>query len=313
MNASGGDRAGQVVLGFEGGWRMRILLRVAADEAARRQAALAIVTVARPVHDPALNINGRQAAEGRAEILGRQHLERAAESVRALHQDLPVTTLYLTEEQAQAASHPLSSTQLLVVGTVGQHGRRAFSLESVSRILLKATRCPVLVVPEEEPAATAAHQRPVVIAGVGKHLTDAAVLQAAWAESLRRGCGLEVFHAYRDLLEETPAQGLRRAADVVARAIATAGVTPGDRGSVRLDQDDPAAALTRQAGDAVLLVIGSRPGSLSGLVLGSVGRQVLSSLNCPLLVVPDPVPDSRSPRPAGVKVTTPAGAMGDAQ
>jgi nucleotide-binding universal stress UspA family protein len=307
MNASDGDAAGHVVLGFDGGWRMRVLLRVAADEAARRCADLAIVTVSRPVLDPALNISGRQAAERRAETLGRQHLNQAAESVRALHQHLPVTTHYLTEDQAQAASQPLSSTQLLVVGTVGQHGRRAFSLESVSRILLKATRCPVLVVPEEEPVSAESRPRPVVIAGVGEHLSDAAVIQAAWAESLRRGCGLELVHAYRDLLEEKPAQGLRRAADVVARAIAAADVIPGDRSSVLLGQDEAAAALTRQAGDAELLVIGSRPGSLSGLVLGSVGRELLNSLNCPLLVIPDSAPDPRSqPGPEGLQLVTKA-------
>jgi nucleotide-binding universal stress UspA family protein len=292
---------------------MRVLLRVAADEAVRRQAALAIVTVSRPVLDPALNISARQAAERRAETLGRQHLEQAAEGVQALYQDLPVTTHYLTEEQAQAGAHPLSSTQLLMVGTVGQHGRRAFSLESVSRILLKATRCPVLVVPEEDPAATAGHQRPVVIAGVGEHPSDAAVIQAAWAESVRRGCGLELLHAYHDLLEETPAEGLRRAADVVARAIAAADVMPGDRGSVLLGQDEPATALTRQAGEAMLLVIGSRPGSLSGLVLGSVGREILSSLSCPLLVIPDPVPDPRALGSAAAQVAAPAGARGEAQ
>jgi nucleotide-binding universal stress UspA family protein len=111
-----------------------------------------------------------------------------------------------------------------------------------------------------------------------------------------------LFHAYRDLPAETPDQGLRRAADVVARAIAATDVTPGDRTSVLLSQDDPAAALSQRAGDAVLLVIGSRPGSLSGLVLGSVGREILNSHSCPMLVVPDPLPDPRSRRRAGARL-----------
>ena len=297
MQAADGDAAGHIVLGFDGGWRMKNLLRAAADEATRRQAVLAIVTVARPALDPALGVSSRQSAERRAENLARRLLSRAAESVLARHQHLSVTTHVLTEEQVRAGSHPLASARLLVVGTVGQHGRSAFSTETVSRMLLNAARCPVLVVPSEGPIGSKVHERQAVIVGVGERPSDAAVIKAGWAESLRRGCRLELFHAYRDRLDKAPAHGLRRAAEAVARAVAAADVALGDRGSVLLDLDDPAAALTRKAGDAQLLVIGSRPGSLSGLVPGSVGLEILSSLTCPLLVIPDPVSDPWSQRP----------------
>jgi nucleotide-binding universal stress UspA family protein len=294
MNPSNGQPAGSVVLGFDAGWRMKHLLNVAADEAARREAALAIVTVSRPVLDPDLSASGQQAAERRAEALARKRLTEAAEFVQASHQQLTVTTHYLSEEQAHAARQPLSSTQLLVVGTVGQHGRRAFELESVSRILLKATCCPVLVVPDQDTVGSMARERGLVVAGVGEHPSDSAVIPAAWAESVRRRCGLELVHAYRDRPQETSDQGIRRAADVAARAIAEAGVPLGEAASVLLSRDLPAVALIRRAGNAVLLVIGSRPGSLSGLVLGSVGREILNSLPCPILVIPYPRPEARA-------------------
>jgi nucleotide-binding universal stress UspA family protein len=301
MNTSDGTTATYVVLGFDGGWRMRNLLAVAADEATRRQAGLALVTVSRPALDPALNLSGRQAAERRTTILGHKRLDRAAETVRSRHPQLPVTTHYLTEDQTRAAVHPLGSTQLLVVGTLGEHGREAFSLDSTSRLLLKATGCPVLVVPEPEPVSVAGRRRPVVVAAVGEHKSDAGVIQAAWSEALRHGWALELFHTYHDRREETPAQGLRRAADVVAQALTTAGVCPGEHGRMLFAQDDPATALSRLGGQAERLVIGSRPGALSGLVVGSVGREMLRSLSCPLLVIPDPVSDrwARPGVPAG--------------
>jgi nucleotide-binding universal stress UspA family protein len=249
--------------------------------------------VSRAALDPALSVGGRRSAELRAEASAHRLLHRTAESVRAQYQHLPVTTHHLTEEAARTAAHPLCSARLLVVGTVGQHGRSAFSPDSVSRTLLKAARCPVLVVPQNDSIASARSHR-IVTAGVGD-LTDAAVVKAAWAQSLRLGCDLRVFHAYRDRPEETPAQGVRRAADIVARAMAAADVALGERCSVFLEQDEPVAALTRQARDAELLVIGIRPRSLS-VRAQAVSLDVIRFLRCPLLVIPEPVPDPWSGR-----------------
>jgi nucleotide-binding universal stress UspA family protein len=157
----------------------------------------------------------------------------------------------------------------------------------------------VLIAPEDDPGGFDGRSRSTVVAGIGEHLSDAAVIQAAWAESFRHRCDLELVHAYHELPAETPDQGLRRAADVTARTIAEAQVPLDARASVLLTRDTPAGALSRQAEGCLLLVIGSRPGSLSGLVLGSVGREILNSLSCPMLVIPDGVIDLGSQRPAG--------------
>ena len=52
-----------------------------------------------------------------------------------------------------------------------------------------------------------------------------------------------------------------------------------------LTQDAPAKALLQESGHASLVVIGSRPGALSGLLLDSVSRAVLEAATCPVLVV----------------------------
>ena len=289
MKAS--DDVGQVVLGFDGGWRMQKLLQEAAGEAVRRETGLAIVMVSRAVLDPGLSASSRSSAEHRAETSAHRHLTRAAESVRARHPHLPVTTHHLTEEDARDATYPLASAQLLVVGTIGPHGRRAFSPESVSRILLRAARCPVLVVPHDVPIESRLRKHHTVTVGVGDQASEAGVLQAAGTEARRRECDLALFHAYQDQSDDTPALSLRRAADRVADALAAADVHLGAGGYVVFGHDRPVTALTRQARDTQLLVIGSRPGSLAGQVPGSVGLEIIGSLHCPLLVIPDPVPD----------------------
>lgn len=290
MNAADGSVAGSVVLGFEGGWQMTNLLELAAREAAVRETTLAIVTVAHPAPDPRRSFEGQKADGKRAALIGRDHLARAAKAVQDRYPNLAVTTHYLSEEDAESAHAPLSpSPQLLVVGAVGRYGRQAFGLESISRVLLKATGCPVLVVPEENSIGARKHDQRTVVAGVGEICSDSDVIQAAWAESVRLNCDLQIVHTYQDRLSETPAEGLRRAAEVTAQAIASAGVALRPGGSVLLTQETPVTALSRQSSDATLLVIGSRPGSLSGLVLGSVGKELLGELPCPMLVIPSKV------------------------
>ncbi len=301
MNTKQADTPGHVVLGFDGGWRMPYLLRVSAEEAALRRAALAIVMISRAALDPGLSTGGRIAAERRAEASAHRHLSQAAQSVQARYPDLAVTTCHLTEETARAAPPPLDSAQLLVVGTVGQHGRRVFSPDSVSNMLLRTTRGQVLVVPHDAPDPSAQPRLRTVIAGVGEHPSDADVVHVAANESRLRGANLKILHTYRVQPTEGPTQARRRAEDVVARAVADAGIGTHEGLSLLLGEDEAAVALTRQAADADLLVIGSRLGSLFGDVRGSVGLAVIRSLHCPLLVVRDPVADpwSRSQAVAG--------------
>jgi nucleotide-binding universal stress UspA family protein len=302
MKTTDGEATGGVVLGFEAGWRMKQLLRVAAAEAANRETTLALVTIARPEPDPERSIQGIQAQAERAETAARRQLALAAESVHAEFGELPVTTHYLNEQEVLGSG--LSAPQLLVVGAVGKTGRRAFELASASRILLKAGQCQVLVVPEDAVAHVDA-RRPLVVVGIGEHPRDLAVIQAAWTEVVRRGGNLELVHAYRSRTGQTPGQDLRRAAEVVASQLEAAQVGADVRASVLLSQEEPTLVLSRQAEAASLLVIGSRPGSLSGLVLGSVGRELLLSQPCPILVVPhwsapdtsaDPCSDREHPR-----------------
>jgi len=56
--------------------------------------------------------------------------------------------------------------------------------------------------------------------------------------------------------------------------------------TVRVALGDPASEITKLAGTADLLVIGSRGmGSLRGVIMGSVSRKVADHATCPVLIV----------------------------
>jgi nucleotide-binding universal stress UspA family protein len=123
------------------------------------------------------------------------------------------------------------------------------------------------------------------VAGLGEHPWDHTVLRTAVDEAAHRGCDLHLLHAYVPRFDETLSRGLHRAQDVVAAAIEGLDPGPATSVSVLLTQDSPATALVRQSERAALVVIGSRPGALAGLILDSVSRAVLDSARCPVLVV----------------------------
>lgn len=279
--------AGFVVVGYDGHWPTAHLLPVAAQEALRRDASLAIVTLVRQAADDERSQLGLRAELARAEDVVEHQLAAAAADLVERYPGLDVTTHCLPEDEVTRTRTPLASATLLVVGARGEYGKPAFGLVSISRVLLKAAHCPVLVVPEAGAAARpSSGRRPVVVAGIGEHPADAVVARAACAETFRRECDVELLHAFTRRPDETSLGGLRRARDVVHRAKEGAPAAAGTDVSILLTEEPAALALLAAADGAALVVIGSRPGALAGLVLESVSRQVLDSAPCPMLVIP---------------------------
>jgi nucleotide-binding universal stress UspA family protein len=288
-----------VVVGVDPGWRLDGVVRAAAREAERRGTELAIVAVARHSVDTTRSPTGLVADDGWSQATAQRALTDARTALGDLTHRVPCTTYCLWKNEldpnTHPNTHPLSTAQLLVVGSRGRGGRVAFSLNSVSRALLKAVHCPVLTIPGPGtgpgPAVTShsTDQTPgAVVTGIGDHPRDAAVLRTAAEEAARRGTDLHLIHAYLTQTGETLTTGLRRALTHATHAInATEGLhpAPGTTISLMLTQDTPATALLQQARTATLVVIGSRPGALSGLLLDSVSRALLESSPCPVLVV----------------------------
>jgi nucleotide-binding universal stress UspA family protein len=294
---------GPVVVGVDPGWRLNGVVRAAAGEAERRGAELAIVAVARRSVDTTHSRAGLAADDGWSEAVARQGLADARTALGALARRVRCVTYCLWDDEVAPAVAPLSTAELLVVGSRGRHGRVAFGLNSVSRALLKSVHCPVLTIPAtaDVPATTGTVPGAVVV-GVSDHPRDAAVLSNAVQEASRRRTDLHLVHAYVTQSGETLTEGLRRAVAHATRATEGVDPGPGSTVSLMLTQDAPATALLRQARGAALVVIGSRPGALSGLVLDSVSRALLESSPSPVLVVQRGAPVAADVA-AGIDVT----------
>lgn len=277
---------GYVVVGFDGWLHPTETLGVAADEAVRRGVGLAVVTVLRHRLDPNLSIHAVRREQQRAQATALQELHAAAVSLHPNHPDLPVTTYCLGESEVAPDRDPLNSAELLVLGTHGRHGRQALSLESVSRLLLTSSRCPILVVPDGRPGIPILDEPrlPLILVGVSAHPTDSAVVRAAYGEAAGRGGEVRLVHAYSQRPTETAEQARDRARSVVSPYLEQA--PEGLPVSESVTEDDPATALIRLSDEATLLVIGGRTGSLSGLVRGSVSREILEAVPCPVLAIP---------------------------
>ncbi|MEV1082881.1 universal stress protein [Streptomyces sp. NPDC050211] len=133
---------------------------------------------------------------------------------------------------------------------------------------------------------------------VGVDDTSYSWLAADWAalEAERRGCGLKIVHAvgrgvdsaYGEALELGLTERAMEAAVGVlddARARLAVG-HPGVPVETEPARDDPAKALMSAAGDADLIVVGTRGrGGFAELLLGSVSRRVAAHADRPVVVV----------------------------
>jgi len=275
-----------VVVGLEDGGQPAGTLMAAADEAERRGVGLAIVTVLRHRLEPGLSIQGFRHDQQRAQATALQDLHAASASLHPSHPRLSVTTYCLGESEIAPDREPLSSGELLVIGTHASLGRQALALESAGCLLLQNSRGPILVVPDHLHPATEVRpgKPPMILVGVSEHPSDIAVVRAAYAGSVGRGCEVLLLHAYSRREGESGQQGRDRAQVLLDGFAAMA--PAGTRVSVALIEDDPAAALFRLATEATLLVIGGRSGPAAALVRGSVSHAVLAAVPCPVLAVP---------------------------
>lgn len=166
-------------------------------------------------------------------------------------------------------------------------------------------------------------QHPVVVGVDGSPASTNAVL---WAirEAELRALPLHVLHAYGwggiDLPLNPDAyaatyphastairdQAERLTEETVAR-IRT--IAPGLAVTTTVAPDLPSLALVDASRTATVVVLGSRGlGGFTGLLLGSVGVQVSAHANCPVVIVRDPVAETRDGIVVGVDGSPPSNA-----
>lgn len=273
-----------VVLGYDGSPDSRRALRWAAAEAGRRHVALRVVVATSDI--ARLSEWNREWTHGLAE----ERIDSANHELK----DVGFTDVESVVEDglpSEVLIRASAQAALVVVGGRG-HGTVAETLMgSVSRHVARHAACPVVVVREPyDPDASR------VVVGVDGSANSQRGLRfaAEWAE--RMGAELLAVHAWRWLtLTDHPADGVLHShatAQEAARvrlAEAVAGIAE-EYPDVPLTQEvvegRAQRALCNRSHRAALAVVGATgTGAFTGLLLGSVGSDVLHHARCPVAVV----------------------------
>ena len=277
----------RIVVGYDGSDESRRALDWAAGEAERTGAPLRIVHTYQ-VSWPAgtyyrATAEEAEAARGLAEQLAAAAVARVR--ARGTGIDAAATAVH-----APAATTLLDfgdgTTRLLVVGNRGAGGITNLLMGSVSQQVATHARVPVVVV-----RGHAAPAGPVVVGVDGSPVTDVA-LGLAFDAAAALGTHVVAIRAYNP---PSPSVLPLSAVEATEREMLEASVAswqdryPSVRLEARLAVGRTAKVLIGASSTAQLVVVGSRGhGGFTGLLLGSVGQQLMHHAECPVLIVHKP-------------------------
>jgi nucleotide-binding universal stress UspA family protein len=290
MGASRSDLP--IVVGFDRSHDARLAVRWAVDEAARLKAPLVFVYALQwgpefaDVTSPETDRRVRDQAQRIAE-------EATAEAAR-LDPRLPTVATVVAGHPVTVLCEVSRGARMVVVGSRGHGGIAGVMAGSVSAAVAAHAHCPVVVV-RELPADRAG--RPVVV-GVDDSPQARLALDFAFAEAQARDATVLAVRAWRrsmpssraavayqraEEIEEMESAERRFLHDTVQCVAARYPAVPSEE---RIVDQRAAAALIEVAPKAQLVVVGSRGhGGFTGLLLGSVGMQLLHHARCPVAIV----------------------------
>jgi nucleotide-binding universal stress UspA family protein len=234
-------------------------------------------------------------------------LDETANRVRAAYPEVAVDVRLSSRAGAQALIEASAGAALVVVGARGHGGFSGLSIGSVAAQTAAHAAAPVLVVrppvPDDpapdvtRPARPVPHPGPVVVGVDGSAESNAAIGFAFEAAAHRR-VALVALHAWWALppdnlgptrpghYHDTEAsdEARRLTAELVA---GWSGTYPDVAVELRpVASMNPSYDLIKASADAGLIVVGSRGrGGFTGLLLGSVGRDLVGHADAPVAVV----------------------------
>lgn len=280
-----------LVVGVDGSDEALQATRWAAQEAARRDAALRLVAAVPWKGFRAIGPRAFEPEDGRATAfrVAREYLERAAVEAAGALPSGRITHDVRDGTAVEVLRAESGYAELLVVGDRGRGGFAGLMAGSVAVSVSAASHCPVVVVR----GTVDGRDAPVVVGVDGSDEGDVA-LGFAFEEASSRNVGLVAVHAWSDEAFDPAVAALlhredieRHESDVVRDALAAwRRKYPRVEVRTRMVLDRPAAALVAESGDAQLVVVGSRGhGELVGTLLGSVSRAAVHHAHCPVAVV----------------------------
>lgn len=298
-----------IVVGVDGSPPSEAAAEWAAREAVLRGVPLTVVHVVAPAvaaGSPVYPVSADYAhwQEDQAQQIVADAHKRALGAVAALPEDRfpEISTETVHAPVLPTLIEATRHADLTVVGCRGLGALGRALLGSVSATLIRHAHGPVAVIHAEHPSLLSEHRvspAPVVVGVDGSPASELAT-QIAFDEASRRGVELIAFHAFSDMgplgfgrpgvapvewanievseqevLSERLAGWRERYPDVAVRT--------------RVVPDSPARRLVELAKDAQLLVVGSHGrGGFTGMMLGSVARDVVNSVEIPVLVARRP-------------------------
>jgi nucleotide-binding universal stress UspA family protein len=284
-----------VVVGVDGSTSALRAVRWGAAEAARRQAALRLVTaLGWMVHHlparPGIEDSYRDTLLARA----REHLAEAGRVAEREGAGIETETQLIEGSPIQVLGSEADRAQLLVLGDRGLTRVEGLLVGSVTIGLAAHAACPVVVVRGDERDPSEAASLPVLVGVDGSSASDAAIGFAFEAAAARK-VSLVALHTWSDMMFDPSLAGVVADWDVVERAERrvlseqVGGWTekfPDTSVELIIRRDQPAHSLLAQAAGAQLVVVGSRGhGQFVGMVLGSVSNALVHRAPCPVAVV----------------------------
>ena len=282
-----------ILVGVDGSPASRVAIDWAARDAAMRHVPLTLVHVLPgaavqawiQVPLPAGFIEDEQAA-------AREILSEAQAVVHAAvgeAGEVRVEEKVISGQPIPALADLTKDADMIVVGSRGLGKWERRLLGSVSIGLVQHSHCPVAVIHDEDPLIPHPAQAPVVVGVDGSPASEHATA-IAFDEASRRGVDLVAVHTWSDAGYALPGSGWNEIEpeEELLLAERLAGWRErypevAVRRSVHRDQ--PGRRLLEEAEQAQLLVVGSHGrGGFAGMLLGSVGSQVVQSVRIPVIV-----------------------------
>ncbi|MET7397289.1 universal stress protein [Dactylosporangium sp. NPDC005572] len=272
----------RIVAGYDGSAESGAAVRWAVAEAGRTGAALHIVHAYQPPWTVAYYDGVSAQAAADAETLAEEKLDELVAHLHERHAGVRVVATTVRGVPAPALLDAAATAGLLVVGNRGSGGLTNLLMGSVSQQVATHAAVPVAVVRGRSDA----DDGPVVVGVDGSPSTDAA-LALAFEQAASRGAELVAVRAYvppPSVLPLSTVEAPERAA-LQQSLTGWSEKYPAVKVRAVVAMGRAAEVLVGASRTARLVVVGSRGhGGFTGLLLGSVGQQLMHHAECPVLI-----------------------------